>query len=79
MWIGGSPVSVFSGAELKFSILVENCGSISRWRHVRKTKKHGGGATEALIDIYNEKRIQLSLENLKTSKENSKIWTDNNS
>ena len=30
-------------------------------------------ATEAPIDIYNETRIQVSLENSKTSKENSKI------
>ena len=37
-------------------------------------------ATEALIDTYNETRIQASLENSKTSKENSKIskTTDNN-
>ena len=31
-------------------------------------------ATEALIDIYNETRIQASLENSKTSKEISKIY-----
>ena len=30
-------------------------------------------ATEVLIDTYNETRIQASLENSKTSKENSKI------
>ena len=29
--------------------------------------------TKALIDIYNETRIQVSLENSKTSRENSKI------
>ena len=36
-------------------------------------------ATEALIDTYNETRIQASLENSKASKENSKIskTTDN--
>ena len=31
-------------------------------------------ATEALINIYNETRIQASLENSKTSKEISKIY-----
>ena len=34
-------------------------------------------ATEVLIDIYNETRIQVSLENSKTSKENSKIVGQN--
>ena len=34
-------------------------------------------ATEALMDIYNETRIQVSLENSKTSKENSKIVGQN--
>ena len=32
-----------------------------------------GGGTKALIDIYNETRIPVSLENSKTFEENSKI------
>ena len=78
MCIGGGPVSLFSGAVLKFSILAENCGINFKMASSSNNKVTWSvEATESLIDIYNVSPIQASLENSKTSKENSKIVGQN--
>ena len=74
MCIGGGSLSLFSGAVLKFSILAENCGiNFKMASRSNNNVTWSVEATEALIDIYNETRIQASLETSKTPRENSKM------
>ena len=73
MWIGGGPVSVFSGAVLKFLSLLKIVDQFQDGVTFEK-QSNVVEATEALIDIYNETRIQASLENSKTSNEICKIY-----